>query len=245
MRKLVAILLLLTVACSGNKDGTTPKNTPTQTDATPTQDATDNGSTDNGSMVIEGDLGEIDQQAVQKKFDDGQDDLMKCIMDGRGNLRYVGGDMSFVFRIALDGSVKWLKMRSTVGNRGVEKCIYDWASSLKFVKPKGGEAQVSYSWGFDPELTPKLRWGEDEVGGIIAKARRRLRRCSDGTPQAPASYHLVFYVIPGGEVTSLGISTGDLMVSDDFYRCVEKVIKKLHFPDTMGRVAKAELDFSI
>lgn len=235
------LLILITAAalftgCSGDKKKTTAEKKP-ETEVTDTKK--DETKKDNVSnMTISGDLGEIDQAMVQKKFDESKDEVQKCITDGIGSDTYVGGNMDFTFRINLDGTVKKLDFSSTVGHRGIEKCVYNFAHKLKFVKPKGGEGKVAYPFAFDPAREIKKTWNEDNLGKAWTTIRKAMMKCSDGTDNAPSTFTVVFYVLPDAEIGYSGVSSGKKLVSDKFYNCVKASLKKAKLPDPLGTVAK-------
>jgi hypothetical protein len=239
MRIFLVILLVLSFGCNKTEKNTNPKNKvkKTKVKKTPVKD-NEPGKT----MQIEGDLGTIDFNAVNKKFVEAKEKVDNCYYKGIENDKtYVGGKFDFLFRIDLQGKVKKLFMKTNIGNRYVEKCIYNFAKNLVFVKPKGGEAKVSFSWTFSPSMET-LYWDADKVS--FSKVKRKVVKCSDGTDDAPAEYKLVFYVIPGGELASLGISTGKGLVSKKFYKCVLKNVKKLKFPDPLGKVARVDINIT-
>jgi hypothetical protein len=246
MIKISVILLVVSLfACSKNK--TTPKNS--KNDNENEQESTKvvkekPKKIDN--MTIEGDLGTIDRDLVNKKFEEAKNTIDECIYKGVGQSSWIGGNMNFMFRIDLNGRVKKLGFSSNTGSRLVDKCVYNFAKGLTFIKPKGGEAKVSYSYGFAEtmEIKEDKKWGEDEVTSSIKRVKSKMNSCSDGTDSAPGSYDLVFYVLPDGVLGAASITTGKELVSDKFYKCVIKKMKKAKFRDPLGTVAKVNLKFA-
>lgn len=235
--KLIPILLALTLlsACTEKKAGTTPTKDPEPAKTGPTEPDK------NPNVTIEGDLGTIDEAMVQKKFTESRDEVSACVHKGVENAEYVGGDFYFTFRIALDGTVKTLDMRSSVGHRDIETCIYNFAKGLQFPKPEGGEAQVSFSWSFNATMDVQHQWDAAKLGSAWTKLRPKLVRCSDGTNEAPSEYQVVFFVLPDAELGPVGVSSGKVLPSDKFFKCVRSALKDAKLPDPLGAVARVAL----
>ena len=196
------------------------------------------------NIHIEGDLGTIDEAMVQKKFSESRDKVQQCVHKGLENNKYVGGGFYFTFRIALDGTVRTLDMKSTVGHRGIEECIYRFAKGLQFPKPEGGEAQVNFSWSFDPTMDVQHQWSANDLGSAFTKMRSKMIRCSDGSNAAPSEFQVVFFVLPDAELGPVGVSSGKELVSDKFYKCVHSAIKDAKLPDPLGAVARVQLSIA-
>ncbi|MBN2723773.1 MAG: AgmX/PglI C-terminal domain-containing protein [Deltaproteobacteria bacterium] len=241
LKKILLIVAAVAVAsCSSDKKETTPEKVEdTKKD---TVDSQDNKNVSKTNMVIAGDLGEIDQAMVQKKFDEAKQTVQQCIIDGIGRDNFVGGSLNFTFRINLDGTVKKIDFQSTVGNRKIEKCIYDFAMKIKFVKPKGGEAKVDFPFSFESTMEIKKNWTLENLGRGGKKLFKSVIKCSDGTDNAPSKFKMVFYLLPDAEIGPMGISSDKKLVSDKFYNCVKKKLKKVKLPDPMGTVAKVILE---
>ncbi|MGM0596312.1 MAG: AgmX/PglI C-terminal domain-containing protein [Myxococcota bacterium] len=247
MKILFFFILLSILSCSSEKEKTTTPETANQNVEKKNNKKTKKINEEKrklSEMTIEGDLGTIDKKAVQAKFNESSKVIKNCIYKGIGQNSFVGGNLNFIFRIDLNGKVKKLSLSSTVGNRKIEKCIYNFAKSIQFVKPKGGEAKVSFPYGFMASMEIKKRWGMEKVKPAFRKIKTSLLKCSDGTSQAPSNYQIVFYLLPDAELGPLGISTGEELVSDKFYKCVKTNLKKAKFPDPLGTVAKVTLDVS-
>ena len=196
------------------------------------------------NLVIEGDLGTIDEALVQRKFNESREQVNACIHHGIENSDYVGGTLYFTFRIAMDGTVKNLDMKSTVGHREIEACMYAFAKQLQFPKPEGGEAQVNFTWSFDPATDVGHVWDASKLGSAYTKMRSKLIRCSDGSQEAPSEFQVIFYVLPDAELGPVGVSSGKSLVSDKFYKCVTAAIKSAKLPDPLGNVARVTIDIA-
>ncbi len=221
-----------------------PVNTQPQKQPEPPKPAEEKQPEPPKNLTIEGDLGTIDEALVQRKFNESRDQVNACIHKGIENHEYVGGAFHFTFRIALDGTVKSLDMKSSVGHREIEACIYDFAKKLQFPKPEGGEAQVNFSWSFNSAMDVGHEWDASKLGSAYAKMRSKMIRCSDGSNEAPSEFRVIFFVLPDAELGPVGISSGKSLVSDRFYKCVVAAIKGAKLPDPMGAVARVTIDIA-
>jgi len=239
MKVFPALLVLMTlISCNGKKASTTPEKAPDPVKHENSQPEKAN------NVVIEGDLGTIDEALVQKKFTESRDQVSACVHKGLEEAEYVGGDFFFTFRIALDGTVKSLDMKSTVGHRDIETCIYGFAKGLQFPKPEGGEAQVNFSWSFNSTMDVQHQWDANKLGPAFSKMRSKMIRCSDGTNEAPSEFQVVFFVLPDAELGPVGLSSGKTLPSDKFYKCVHSAIKGAKLPDPLGAVARVNLSIA-
>jgi len=238
------LAFLLSILWLASCHSAAPKNTPPQKPAQPETKTETKPEQPPKNLVIEGDLGTIDEALVQRKFNESREQVNACIHKGIENHDYVGGAFYFTFRIAMDGSVKSLDMKSTVGHREIEACIYDFAKKLQFPKPEGGEAQVNFNWSFNPAMDVGHEWDASKLGSAYTKMRSKMIRCSDGSNEAPSEFQVIFFVLPDAELGPVGISSGKSLVSDKFYKCVVAAIKSVKLPDPMGNVARVTLDIA-
>ncbi len=233
--------MILFAGCTAKEPATTPEREPEVTEKPgPTEDDSEKPLT----MVIEGDLGTIDEAMVQRKFQESRDKVSECLHNNLQHNDFVGGTFHFMFRIGLDGTVRRLEMKSAVGHRDIETCIYNFAKSIQFPKPEGGEAQVTYSWSFNATMDHQHDWDARRLGNAWSGLRSKLIRCSDGSEAAPSEYTVIFFVLPDAELGPLGISSGKILVSDKFHQCVHRAVKGTKLPDPLGAVARVVLNIS-
>ena len=126
--------------------------------------------------------------------------------------------------------------KSQLGHWQMEACILKIASSLKFVKPKGGKAEVRYTMNLSDDGVTAKDWEADKASKTLKKKRGALRRCRKGGK--PKTFTLTFYVLPGGSVKTVGVASPDPLPAG-FAACVSKVVTALTFDDPLGNVARA------
>ena len=184
-----------------------------------------------------GSKGTIDAAAVEKALGKKTRAVEACRRQHIGSFSYVGGDITFFFEIGMDGvPTKVFIEKSQLGHWQMEACILGVAKSLKFVKPKGGKAEVRYSMALADNGTKASDWDEDKAKPTLKKKRRALRACRKGGK--PKSFTLTFYVLPGGSVKTVGVASS-VALPAGFAACVSKVVTAQTFADPLGSVARA------
>ncbi len=192
-------------------------------------------------VQISGLMGQIDASAVEKAFENHMNQVRACRRDNLGSFKYVGGTVQFFFVIGMDGvPTKVVLEKSQLGRYPLEACLIKVAKSLKFVKPKGGKAEVRYSM----ELAADGAEAKDRDASWVHKTMRRVKgailACRQG--MRPSKFSVTFYVLPQGKAQTAGVaSTED--IPDGFGACVTKVITRTTWPDPLGEVARVTVDF--
>jgi hypothetical protein len=188
-------------------------------------------------IQISGLKGTIDANAVEKALGRKTRDVAACRSKHIGALGYVGGEVTFFFEIGMDGvPTKVVLEKSQLGHWQMEACILDVARSLKFVRPKGGKAEVRYSMALANNGTDAKDWDADKAKPTLGRKRRALRACRRGGK--PGSFTLTFYVLPGGSVKTVGVASTEPLPAG-FAACVAKVVLAQTFEDPLGAVARA------
>lgn len=189
MRWPAVVLPLLVMACgSSPPPKAPPPPEPAPTQAPPTD-----------APVMTQELGSIDDGAVEETFDKLGSDLEACHSAGRARIGQLAGDVSIFLRIDARGHVKYAYFdSSTLGERGTEKCILDLVLAATWPAPKGGEAEVRHSLGWDggQERRP-LSWESEKVIFALdasSPTRRAIDKCKRGSASSIA---LTGYVVNG------------------------------------------------
>lgn len=192
-------------------------------------------------IQISGIKGTIDARAVEKALGKKTRDVESCRNKHIGSFSYVGGDITFFFEIGMDGvPTKVFLEKSQLGHWQMEACILGVAKSLRFVKPKGGKAEVRYTMALANNGTGAKDWDADKAKPTLRKKRVALRACRKGGQ--PKAFTLTFYVLPGGSVKTVGVaSSGPLPAG--FAACVAKVVQAQTFDDPLGSVARATYEY--
>jgi hypothetical protein len=182
-------------------------------------------------IKVEGTLGTLDDAAVQSVVQKHAAALETCFTDVARSLRYVGGPVRLTLRVALDGRVKRVAAISELGNWDVEKCLMTRAKTFQFARPRGGEAEVQLPF----EFTARTATSMQALGGVD-EVERSMARCG----RRPEGTGVVFYVGPGGKITSTGFSS-DAPLSESWADCAAASARKARLEDPRGKVVKVVL----
>lgn len=192
-------------------------------------------------IQISGLKGTIDAAAVEKALGKKTRAVAACRSQHMGSLSYVGGEVTFFFEIGMDGvPTKVVMEKSQLGHWQMEACILGVAQGLKFVKPEGGKAEVRYSMSLANNGTDAKDWDADKAKPTLRKKRRALRACRQGGK--PKKFTLTFYVLPGGSVKTVGVTSPEALPTG-FAVCVAKVVTAQTFADPLGSVARATYSY--
>jgi hypothetical protein len=189
----------------------------------------------------EGFMGTIPEGKIQAALEPKMEAFQRCFFDGAADEELVGGRFEFYFRVGLDGGVEWVDPReSSVGHRGTGRCLLGVAARTRFPKPKGG-GPAEFAWGFEIDPVgggrPAVDWSEGRVADVVAQQRGSLARCElGGDPVVVTAY-----VVPGGEVRSVGVA-GSTHGDSARLDCVADVVRAWRMPDPGSYPAKVSFE---
>lgn len=187
-------------------------------------------------MQTLGTLGTLDRQSIQ----DGVADKIprvrsSCYRRRLGEEPYLGGEVGLKFRVATNGSVRWVRFKqSDLGSLEVERCILEVMRGARFGRPQGGEAEFSVPIRFK---------GGDRVTPLDprrSRAARRLRgSCKQllrgeaprGRLKPPPGLRVTLYVDDEGKVVSAGLSAGGEEIPAEFADRFIANLKQLKLED--------------
>lgn len=176
-------LALALSACGG---GTSEQTTTTTTTARRSREvsAEEQAQADaRAGVQIEGLMGTISQDQVNMTLQPRTETFARCFTQGAG-VDFLGGDIRLSFRIHVDGSVAWVfPSQTTIGHRAVERCIVERARGVRFPRPRGGEAEFTWGFGYDAPLghPPAAQLGRD-AHLLDAREQRRGARVAVRRP---------------------------------------------------------------
>lgn len=195
------------------------------------------GAIGEGEFQVEGELGTLDQAAIDGRLATVSGAVNRCYAEGVEKLWYLGGRLEVKVRVRRDGAVKQVATLSPLGNYAVEKCILGVLGGLRFSPPVGGrEAEFEYGWEFRPRATIK-RWDNHDVDRGVRSRLGELGACDKGRP-LPRGLKLTFFVLPGGKVGSVGVGA-ELPLGEGYAACVVARVSSWRFDDPLGVVARA------
>jgi len=194
------------------------------------------------SVQIEGLLGDIPQDDVERVLARKNDAIAECYQEALDALEQIEGSVVLELDVGPDGSVAAAHLRSgSLGSAATEACIVALAKRLKFPKPSGGShASISYP------LTLEEPYGHpapSALSGSEAKAvadanTADVERCLGGA----TGVQLTLYVGRGGAVVSSG-ATSDAFETAGAAACLAEAARAWTFPDPGGKTAKATIAF--
>jgi hypothetical protein len=227
-----AVFAILVGACGGSEP---PPEAPTQAAVVkrPTKPK--------HSMTVSGQLGSLDDRAVDQAFGRLMPRFQGCIGDGMGRVEFLGGHMRFLIRIREDGSIKWAYVsESTVGDRETEKCMLGVIRATSWPPPIDGEGQAEKSFDFEPspDVRDPVPWTADRVAGALATGRAKLAQCTRGSR---GRYRATAYVQTNGQVIAAGVAPPDER-GEQNADCIANAVKEIKFPSPGSWPAKVSFE---
>ncbi len=194
------------------------------------------------TMQVQGTLGELDSDKVEKLFAQHQADFRRCYDEVAASQHYVGGHMELKVAVLLSGQPRAVTVvDSNLGSIDIERCIAGQIAKLRFPAPKGGEGEVSYPFDCTAR-TPVGNWPSERIAAALYKKRSALKSCKGkGGAAQVADLHATLYVGPGGKATSIGFSAA-APIDEKLTTCVAKQILSLQYDDPLGQMVKVSYD---
>lgn len=232
MSALVGMGLVLGMGCGKNEDAEhVAHEEQTQGDERPHEP--------NDGLAVEGLLGTLGRDEIQQGLEPRMDLFAGCFDQRSRAVSMIGGRVDLAFRVAIDGSVRIVHLRSsTVGDRETERCVLSVARSAKFPRPRGGEAEFAWPLELDPpgHVRPPLSWEPAQVESVVAKESADvLATCG------AAGAKVTVYIGRGGKVITAGASI-DEADSDAILDCVVERVSGWMLPDPGSYPAKVTFD---
>jgi len=175
---------------------------------------------DTGPTSMESEIGGLNEEAMDQAF--ASLDVDRC-MEQRADT--VGGKLKLKLRIDRRGGARWAYLsRSTLGDRGAEKCVLDLVRAKSWPRPLGGEGLAEKELSIDPRAEPTAL-DERRTLAQITRARAEAGKCRRGVP---GSFFATVYLEPDGSVTSAGVSVPSEK-GEDVADCVVEAVRKVRF----------------
>lgn len=205
-------------------------------------------------LETEGLLGTLTQDAIRRGIAGQRNRFHRCISEGAERLDVMGGQMILSFRVATDGSVRWVyPSESTMGRRDTERCLLEAAAGCRFGRPRGGE--VEFDWplevGVPENVRPATAWDARRVEDVVTGHSRALQTCLLRLGSAavapggePVTTQVTAYVGPGGEVLSAGAASGELLPTE-VLDCVSEEVSAWSLPDPGSYPAKVSFTLDL
>jgi len=192
-------------------------------------------------VQIEGLMGTISQHQVTGTMNPRVEGGLfnPCFSQARG-VDFLGGSIRLSFRIHVDGSVAWVfPIESSIGHRAVERCITERAQGVRFPRPRGGEAEFSWSFHFDApsDVRAPVSWDAARLATLLASSGGQLVSQCGGH----RGYRVTAYVQPGGSVMAVGVAAQSNDVSGQL-DCIANGVSGWRMPDPGSYPAKVSFD---
>jgi TonB family protein len=190
--------------------------------------------------------GQMAQDTIQAGLSPHTQELTDCYMTKVGKRRWLGGHVVLHWDIKADGTVTSVKLsESDLGNWDIEKCLLEVARTATFGKPVGGDADFTVPLDFSAKGNAQV-WDEDKslraIGGQVAK----LDTCPDKKakkPVKPINVTVTMYVGPHGKAESVGFSSPNTEITDEWMECAAKAATSWRLPDPRGQIAKLAIRY--
>lgn len=238
---LLCLSLALAPSCSGPPPK--PKAPPTDVESKHKMvNPLETGDDADDGMQVEGTLGQLDQVSIQEGLTPRMAPVTACFNRRVARKPYLGGQVDLSFRVARDGALKTLSMTaSSVGDYAVEQCIRQEMRKASFSRPRGGEAEFTYSLTFQGRYSP-LVWDPGMVKDEINKNLEELLTKKEGrkkktTLSAPRGLVVTFYVNRRGRVITAGL-VAEEPIDEEFAAAFIENLKRVEFVDPQQRYAK-------
>ncbi|MCP4601002.1 MAG: AgmX/PglI C-terminal domain-containing protein [Proteobacteria bacterium] len=230
-------LLLIGTSCGGSA----PKESTTALDVESTDGAEQIDNNTGSGVQVDGILGTIPQEEVDRVFDNHMDGLFNCYNLAIEDLEEIEGQIEFAMQVDTSGSVVQAHIkRGDLGSLETEKCMVNKVERFMFRRQGSGIAHVTKELTLEAPYDPAEpnTWGDTVVKEIVNQNQIDVDKCLGGR----TGVQLTIYVWTGGVVASAGASTETHELRDAGY-CLAKAARNWTFPDPGQNVVKMSLDF--
>lgn len=233
-------LVLTSSGCGGGAtEQSTTETTPVSRRARERSAAEQERADAEAGVHIEGLMGTISQEQVNMALQPRTEGFARCFSQG-ADVEFLGGDIRLAFRIHVDGSVAWVyPSQSSIGHRAVERCIVERARGVRFPRPRGGEAEFTWGFGYDApsDVRAPLSWDATRLSGLLATSAAPLV----GQCGGQRGYRVTAYVQTGGAVIAVGVAATDNDTAAQL-DCIAQGVATWRMPDPGSYPAKVTFD---
>ncbi len=195
-------------------------------------------------LQLEGTIGKLRDEEIKAPFHARWEEIKHCYQTAQELHWFISGKLSVKVRVGDQGKPKLTYIQtSDVGNYDAERCLLNVVSTLSFAKPHGGsEAEFIFPIEFRAKNALET-WQPDH-----AKVQKRLRPLRQAVAAcmnkgAPDQVSLTMYIMPGGKISSAGVSA-DAPIEQGFGSCVVASGLKWRASDPDKSIAKITIPFS-
>ena len=237
MRNIILLLSgLLIVACGGKKQEETTKVISVEDYETSTF------SVSAGDGSVEGLLGNVTQDEIERVFSENRSAMMRCYESALEDVEEIEGDLQFDLEVASDGSVQSAFISSSnLGAIAAEECMLSRIKSFHFKRAPGGVAVFYYPMTLEAPYDPPDPdiWNNARVAKVLGEHTAEVEACLSGV----TGVHVTAYVGKGGMVLSAG-AAGDESAAYECAVCLARAARSWVFQAPPSNdLVKVRLDF--
>jgi hypothetical protein len=195
--------------------------------------------------------GQMAQDTIQAGLQPHTQELTDCYLTKVGRRRWLGGHIVLHWDVKRDGTVTSVKLsESDLGNWDIEKCLLEVARTATFGKPIGGDADFTVPLDFSAKGNAQI-WDEDKslraIGGQLAKLDTcpdpKVMKAAKKPMTKPVNVTVTMYVGPHGKAESVGFSSPNTEITDEWMECAAKAATAWRLPDPRGQIAKLAIRY--
>ncbi|MCP4199267.1 MAG: AgmX/PglI C-terminal domain-containing protein [Proteobacteria bacterium] len=192
-------------------------------------------------MEVDGLLGSVAQDEVERVFDRQMSRLLDCYADVVEDIEEVAGAIEIALQVDPAGTVVEAYLpHSDLGSLEAESCILKKIRGFTFARSGCGMAYIKKAVTFEAPYDhgELLQWGRPSVAETLYEHAPDVERCLAGE----TGVDIVVYVGKGGVVWSSGASAESLQKLQGA-RCLATAVRSWEFKDPGEDVAKVRLNF--
>lgn len=193
---------------------------------------------DRGPISVEGEIGGMNEEAVDAAFASLEKPILSCVADGATRIEVLGGAFKVALRVDRAGATRWAYLReSTLGDRETERCVLDLVKRTSWPPPLGGEGLAERSFAVDAGVEP-IAWDNHRVSSALKHLRGPVARCN---ATGKGAFIATAYVKPDGRVGAAGVAPPNEL-GEEAADCVADAVRHLRFASPGKRSAKVTFE---
>jgi hypothetical protein len=195
-----------------------------------------------GEGQVEGLLGNVTQDEIERVFGNNRSRLMKCYENATFDLEEIEGTLKFELEVPENGSVQSAFIsESDLGSLETESCMLKIVKNFNFKRAPGGIAVLYYPLELEAPYAHAafIPWSRNDVSDVVGAHRSEISKCLGGQK----GVQLTAYIGQGGRVLAAGAAAETIEAYDGAI-CLAKAIRGWTFQDPSSEsLAKLNLVF--
>lgn len=196
-----------------------------------------------GSTVeVEGLLGTVPQDKLERVFNTNQEALISCYEDVVDEWDVIEGELILAMQIDVTGRAIEVFIRNgNLGSLTAESCVLKRVKRMQFPKPGGGIAHVTYPLAFVAPYDPPEpeEWNSARVAPVVEANAASVTTCRSG---GQSGIEITAYIDSSGRVFSAG-AAAQSFDAFDAAQCLAQAVRQWQFPQPAGEAAKVQVAF--